>query len=80
MIPPHARLTVEWVPLDAIIFDDQPIDPAQVTFWATLYQGTDSHCAPPILNDDLTIRDGRHRLLAHRATGRPAARCLVVRR
>jgi hypothetical protein len=78
MIPAGAHLVVAWVALDDVRFDDQLIDPKQVRFYAAQLDGHDGHLAPPILNADLSIRDGRHRLLAHRETGRHRARCLIV--
>lgn len=78
MIPANARMVVEWVPLSEIRFDDQNIDWNQVGFYADQLKGHNDHLAPPILNRDMTIRDGRHRLIAHRAVGRQSARCIVV--
>jgi hypothetical protein len=80
MIPADAHLVVQWVSLDDIRFDDQDIDHRKVAYYATLLEadGGEAHLAPPILNANLTIRDGRHRLLSHRIAGRHRARCLIV--
>lgn len=79
MIPASAHLVVQWISLDDIKWDDQDIDHSKVSYYATMLEGQgDDHLAPPILNANLTIRDGRHRLLAHRIAGRQRARCLVV--
>jgi hypothetical protein len=79
MIPADAHLVVTWVSLDDIRWDDQDIDHTKVAYYAAMLQGeTEDHLAPPILNPDLTIRDGRHRLLSHRIAGRHRARCLIV--
>lgn len=79
MIPAAAALEVDWVDLAAVRFDAQPIDPAQVEFYTDALAGHDGHLAPPILNADMTVRDGRHRLLAHLAAGRTRARVLIVK-
>ena len=78
VISAAARIDVEWIPLEDVRFDRQPIDRAQVDFYTRLLTGNGDHVGPPILNADRTVRDGRHRLLAHRAAGRTHARCLIV--
>lgn len=79
MIPATAHLVIEWVSLDSIRFDDQKISPTKLAFYTAQFQGDhEDHLAPPILNANLTIRNGRHRLLAHKAVGRHRARCLIV--
>lgn len=72
-----AALEVAWVPLAAVRWDDQPIDPGTVDTYAALMAGG-GHLAPPILNPDYSIRDGHHRLAAHRALARDRARVLIV--
>jgi hypothetical protein len=71
-------LTIEWVTLEDILWDDQPLDPAQVDFYAGMLTGHDGHLSPPVLNADFTIRDGHHRLAAHERAGRSSARCVIV--
>jgi hypothetical protein len=78
VIDKDATLEIEWVRLCDVRFDDQTIDPAQVRFYQDILLGTDGHVAPPILNRDYTVRDGRHRLIAHLAAGRRSARCIIV--
>lgn len=78
MIRDEDTLEVRWVPLDAIQWDDQPIDPAQVQFYAGMLATRPGHLSPPVLNPDLTVRDGRHRLRGHEVAGRHRARCLIV--
>lgn len=63
-IPDHALMTVTWIDPATVKHDSQPIDPEQVEFWKDLYERGLGQYAPPMLNADLTVRDGRHRLLA----------------
>jgi hypothetical protein len=72
-------MEVAWVAMHRIKWDTQPIDGDQVRFYVEQLAGHDGHLAPPILNEDYTIRDGRHRLIAHNVLGRTFARCLIVR-
>lgn len=80
MIAADAPIKVAWVNLDQIRMDDQVIDGHQVQFYTSMLQGHDGHLAPPILNADMTVRDGRHRILGHQAAGRTHVRCLIIDR
>lgn len=71
-------VTVAWVNLTDVVWDDQPIDEPQVQFYADLLAGHTGHLSLPVLNADLTVRDGRHRLLAHQRVGRTVARVNIV--
>lgn len=78
-IPNSALVELGWIdPADAK-HDDQPIDFKQVDFWIEQYQKGEGQYAPPILNYDMTIRDGRHRLLAMENCGITDARVIVVK-
>ena len=48
MVRATDTLTVEWVDLDAIRWDDQPIDEQQVEFYAHMFAGNDDHLTPPM--------------------------------
>jgi hypothetical protein len=73
----EATLTVKWVPTSRIRLDDQLIDAGKVDYYREL-MADGGHLAPPILNPDYTVRDGRHRVLAHRYLGRTHVRVLIV--
>lgn len=78
-IPDSALAEIEWIdPADAK-HDDQPIDFTQVDFWVRQYKKGKGQYAPPILNHDMTIRDGRHRLLAMENCGITMARVIIVK-
>lgn len=78
MISADAAIIVTWVDLNSIVWDDQPIDWAQVEFYASQLAGNQDHLSLPTLNADMTVRDGRHRLKAHQLVGRTHARVNVV--
>jgi hypothetical protein len=78
VISPDSGLEVQWVDLGQIRFDNQEISQKQVDYYTGMLRGHDWHLSPPVLNADYTVRDGRHRLLAHIAAGRTAARCIIV--
>lgn len=78
-IPDSALAEIEWIDPAEAKHDDQPIDITQVRFWIIQYQKGEGQFAPPILNHDMTIRDGRHRLLAMEFSGITAARVIIVK-
>lgn len=79
MIPVEAELTVAWIDPETAVFDGQWIDWAHVEFWKDMYRNEEyGQYAPPILNEDMTIRDGRHRLKALISLGYKA-RVLIVK-
>lgn len=77
-IPSNAMVKLGWVDPAEVVHDDQPIDVEQVYFWRLQYGKGEGQYAPPILNHDMTIRDGRHRLIAMSRCGITAARVLIV--
>ena len=76
-IPDTADIEVAWVPTNSIRLDDQSIDYGTVYRYREL-MADGGHLAPPVINADHTIRDGRHRVLAHKMLMRDRVRVLIV--